>query len=159
VSDVFLRPGEVHVGREPDRVRTLLGSCVSITLWAPASHAGAMCHFLLARRDRRPAEALDGRYGDEALELMLRGLARFGVMPGDCEAKVFGGGRMFPDRVASEPMQVGRRNGEAARRLLEAHGIPLRSHSLFGVGHRRLLFDLGSGHVWASQVRPMDPVS
>ena len=48
--EVFLQPGEHFVGDEYYRLRTILGSCVSITLWNRARRIGAMCHFLLSQR-------------------------------------------------------------------------------------------------------------
>lgn len=36
VIDIFLQPGEHYVGDADCTIRTLLGSCVSITLWHPA---------------------------------------------------------------------------------------------------------------------------
>lgn len=152
--DVFLKPGEYFVGDAAHRIRTLLGSCVSVTLWSPQRQVGAMSHFLLAERKRiapdRPE--LDGRYGDEALRLMLDELRRFDVLPADCQAKIFGGGEMFPDRQASGFMAIGRRNGEAARGLLQAQGIEVVSESLFGTGHRQIVFEVSSGHVWSRQI-------
>lgn len=154
--DVFLQPGEYFVGDDHYRIRTLLGSCVSITLWHPGLRIGAMSHFLLARRPSRPAFELDGRYGDEAMCLMLRKLERAGVAPAECHGKIFGGGDMFPRQVRSTGINVGQRNGETARDLLHAHGISIVSESLFGVGHRQIIFDIGSGNVWSRQVTPSD---
>jgi chemotaxis protein CheD len=156
--DRFLQPGEVALGRASHHLSTLLGSCVSITLWHPGRRVGAMSHFLLAQRDRsgpQGAAALDARYGDEALCLMVDAMHRAGAPPGQCEAKLFGGGNMFPG--AAGPAPVGRQNGEAARRLLRAHGIAVVAESLFGVGHRQLRFDVGSGEVWVRQVGIVAP--
>jgi chemotaxis protein CheD len=47
---------------------------------------------------------------------------------------------------------VGRKNGEAARKLLLDHGIPVVSESLYGIGHRQIIFDVSNGDVWAYQV-------
>jgi chemotaxis protein CheD len=152
---VHLAPGEHFVGDARHRVRTLLGSCVSITLWHPASRVGAMSHFLLADRPdpapgrRRPS--LDARYGTEALMLMLQDLERLGITPRDCEAKVFGGAHMFPDWARQMPHQVGQRNGHAALMLLGELGIELVSSCLYGYGHRVIVFDIASGDVWARQ--------
>jgi len=156
-TDVFLTPGEYFVGDAGHRIRTVLGSCISITLWSPPLRVGAMSHCLLPTRGRRAAGAApgdaDARYGDEALELMLRGLGRFDVGPGQCEAKIFGGGDMFPSRrKAGGIAAVGRRNGEAARELLQSHGIPVVSENLFGDGHRQIVFDVGCGDVWVRQL-------
>lgn len=151
VIDVFLRPGEYFVGDASFRIRTLLGSCVSITLWHSQRRIGAMSHFLLAQRGRGRAGPLDGRYGEEALALMLEELAQQGIAAAECQAKIFGGGAMFPQRARRQEAGIGRHNGEAARALLRAHGIEVAAESLFGAGHRQILFHIASGDVWERQ--------
>lgn len=189
--DIFLQPGEYFVADAGYQIRTMLGSCVSITLWHPKARIGAMSHFLLPSRHlgeyRSPLDlatatrprlahlehlppcsahhrlgegapqALDARYADEALWLMLRELSQQGVPARECQAKVFGGGNMFPGQFRAGALHIGRRNGEAARALLQAHGIPIMSESLFGAGHRQIIFDVSTGDVWSHQVRPTPP--
>jgi chemotaxis protein CheD len=150
--DTFLYPGQFFVGDARHRVRTLLGSCVAITLWHPQLRVGAMSHFLLSSREQGTSAALDARYGEESLQLMLDELKRRRVPATQCEAKVFGGGDMFPNRLSRGPLHVGRRNGEAARRLLHAAGIAVKSESLFGEGHRKIAFDIATGDVWTAHV-------
>ncbi len=160
--DRFLKPGEQAVGDARHRLRTLLGSCVSITLWQPQRRVGAMSHFLLPRRQRLSVpgrkDALDARYGEEALALMVQGLARHGIDVRQCVARLFGGGDMFPNQprrpLALPSGNVGRRNGEAARSLLQQLGVAIASENLFGAGHRRIAFDIASGEVHSHQVRP-----
>lgn len=153
-QEILLNPGDYAVGDRRCRMRTVLGSCVSITLWHPQRCVGAMSHFLLASRSSRTPHELDARYGDEAMILMLRGLGRRGVAGRECQAKIFGGGNMFPDRLNSEVLNVGRRNGESARYLLQEHGIAIHSESLFGEGHRQIIFDVATGDVWSRQLPP-----
>lgn len=152
-GDLTLKPGGLFVGAAPQRVRTLLGSCVTITLWHPRRRIGAMCHFLLPERGSARSTALDGRYGNEALEWMAAELQRRTVPLPQCEAKLFGGGDMFASQGGAGA-DVGRRNGEAARRLLAALGLTPSSEDLFGSGHRQLLFDLASGAVWCRFEQP-----
>ncbi len=155
--DLVLQPGEYAVSDARCRMRTVLGSCVSITLWHPQRRVGAMSHFLLARRDGRKGTpgALDARYGEEALALMLADLRAVDVPVAQCEAKVFGGGDMFPgQRTGHNGAGVGRANGEAARRFLLAAGIRIHAGSLFGIGHRQIVFDVATGDVWARQIQP-----
>lgn len=153
--DVFLLPGAYFVGDHRHRIRTLLGSCVSITLWHPGLRVGAMSHFLLSCRQRTEPQdcmSLDPRYGEEAMALMLEGLREQGVPYRQCQAKIFGGAEMFPQVKGAASQGVGRKNGESARRLLEAHHICVQSESLFGQGHRRIFFDVANGDVWSHQV-------
>lgn len=156
--DVFLQPGEFFVADADYQIRTMLGSCVSITLWHPLRRVGAMSHFLLPTRIATGAvQPLDARYGDEALQLMLGELQNIGIAPSQCHGKIFGGGNMFPDHVSSSVQSVGQRNGEAALELLGAHDIAIVSESLFGIGHRQIIFDVSNGDVWCHQVPPSAP--
>ena len=75
-------------------------------------------------------------------------LAAQGVDGRDCEAKLFGGANMFPGHP-TPVVAVGRRNGDAAHALLAAHGIAPVSQSLFGDGHRSVVFDIATGDVWS----------
>ncbi|WP_018150988.1 hypothetical protein [Leeia oryzae] len=106
--DVFLQPGDYYFGDRNTRIRTILGSCVSIVMWHPKWHVGGMCHFMLPQR-RKKTDArelvLDGRYADEAMTLLLQSIASYGSDPGDYEVKLFGGGSMFPSSVANQQWQ------------------------------------------------------
>lgn len=155
LMDIFLQPGELFVGDASFQIRTILGSCVSITLWHPRACVGGMSHFLLPTRSVAVHEnVLDGRYGDEALRWLLKDLRAAGINPRQCHAKIFGGGNMFPDQPRASTITVGQRNGEAARLLLQNEGIEVVTESLYGVGHRQIIFNVSNGDVWARQVRP-----
>lgn len=155
--EIFLQPGDLFVADADYRLRTILGSCVSITLWHPPSQTGGMTHSLLPTRGiSSPSHALDGRYGDEALKIILDQFKQAGITVAQCEAKVFGGGNMFPGHVHSRSINVGQRNGIAAKSLLQKNGIPLKSEHLFGIGHRQVVFDVANGDVWSKQVKPIE---
>jgi chemotaxis protein CheD len=156
LNDVFLMPGDYFVGDERYRVRTLLGSCVSVTLWHPTLRVGAMSHFLLPGTGHRKPHDKPGMYGDDAMNLLLDGLARHGVAPTQCQAKIFGGGAMFArsPNVRANVRDIGQQNGDFARKLLHQHGIHVVSESLFGEGHRQLIFTIRSGEVLGRQVPP-----
>jgi len=158
VTEVFLRPGEYFVGDAGNRVRTVLGSCVSITIWHPLLRTGAMSHFLLPTRGHVTTTSPDGRYADEVLWLMLQELTIRDVPRTQCEAKIFGGGNMFPLHATRGRMNVGKNNGRAARELLIACGIPIVSESLFGEGHREIIFDISTGGVRSRQTSPAEIV-
>jgi len=161
--EIFLDPGEYFVGDSSFKVRTLLGSCVSMVLWHPRMKYGAMSHFLLPTRkvgvDAAKAVGLqpmpEGKYADEALNLMVRELRQAKVPIHECVAKVFGGGNMFPGQKLSEHLNVGRRNGEAAKRLLQGLGLKIVAEDLYGNGHREIIFNLSNGDIWLRQGRPM----
>lgn len=143
----FLHPGEFHFGSAPSRIGTLLGSCVSITIWHPVHHVGGMCHILLPGRQRHPGAPPDGRYADEAVELFAIELKNRHIAPTSCQVKLFGGGNMFSGTAASG-MDVGRRNIDATRYALGKLGLTVIAEHVGGTARRRLSLDLATGHVW-----------
>jgi hypothetical protein len=80
---VMLLPGQMSFTTAPAQLRTLLGSCVSVTLWHPGKRIGGMCHYLLPTAQPQAGEPLDGRYGDEAMEAMVARLLRTGTEPSE----------------------------------------------------------------------------
>ena len=57
ILEIFLQPGEFYFGEGKTRIRTLLGSCVAITLWHPRLHIGGMSHYMLPSRPRHRKNA------------------------------------------------------------------------------------------------------
>ncbi|MBW4047224.1 MAG: chemotaxis protein CheD [Proteobacteria bacterium] len=155
--ELFLQPGEVYFGERCTRIRTLLGSCVAISIWNASRCIGGLCHFMLPSRSHHghrghgPGDVLDGRYGDEAMLMFLRNIRAAGARPEEFEAKLFGGGRMFeashgPNR--HDVLDVSTKNVQMARTLVRRHGLKLKAEHLGGSGHRNLVFEVWSGHAY-----------
>ena len=150
--EVFLRPGELWFGGGDVRVRTLLGSCVAVTLWHPTARIGGMCHYMTPSRPAgTAADELNGRYADEALVMLLEGVAAHDTHPQEYQVKMFGGGSQFAVPSGS-PVDVAAWNVEAGLRLLESHGLRLSAMHLGGTGHRQVILDIPRGDVWMRHV-------
>jgi chemotaxis protein CheD len=108
---------------------------------------------MLPSRSKRHAGALDGRYADEALELFLMEIYRHRTLPAQYVTKVFGGGNMFPNHLRSG-LDVGTRNIDEGLRLLADLGFDVKRTHVAGVGHRNVVFELCSGHVWLRHHEP-----
>jgi chemotaxis protein CheD len=150
LAEIYLNPGNFHFGGGDARIHTLLGSCVSITLWHPLLHIGGMCHFLLSSRQKTETETveLDGRYGDEAVLMFRREIARFNTRPGEYQTKIFGGGNMFHALREGKASNIAESNITQARTLLQASGFGIHAEDVGGNGHRRIIFNLINGDVW-----------
>lgn len=145
--DIFLQPGEYWFDGAGTCIRTLLGSCVAITLWNSRCRLGAMCHIMLPQRHSSfGKQEGDGRYADEAVVLMLNEIQRAGCHHSEFEAKLFGGSSILG--TADNAMQLPQRNIDAARRLIRQMGWPLVAEHTGGRGHRQIRFDIASGDVW-----------
>ncbi len=143
--EVYLKPGDFCFGDGRLRITTLLGSCISITLWQPLLKHGGMCHYMLPSRTGRHAK-LDGKYGTEAMELFMQELKRRRAVPQQYEVKVYGGGNMFGSMLNSG-MDVGRRNIEMAHELLDHYGFNVVHDHVGDFGHRKVQFDVWNGEV------------
>ncbi|ERH47700.1 chemotaxis protein CheD [Pseudomonas chengduensis] len=153
IAEVYLQPGDYHFGGTYTRIRTLLGSCVSLVLWHPRARLGGMCHYMLPSRGR--ASALpDGRYGDEAMRLLSEAVASSGTRVSDYQVRIFGGGHMFPSIASDRQQHIGLQNVEMARRLVAEQGLICHGEHVGGVGYRNLIFDIWSGQLALKQSAP-----
>lgn len=156
--EIFLEPGEFQFTTDADiRLRTLLGSCVALTMWHPQRRYGAMCHFLLPSRGQARKTELDGRYGDEAYLMFLNECARHYTNPAHYEIKLFGGGDMFPAIDKAQGMSIGQRNITAGLELLQHFGLPLKARHVGGIGHRVIMLDVWDGAVWVKHQTVISP--
>ncbi|GAB3258666.1 chemotaxis protein CheD [Chitinimonas naiadis] len=157
--DIFLQPGEVYFGDRDNRIRTLLGSCVAITWWHPGRQIGGMCHYLLPQRPQgqpRGEGPLDGRYAEEAFQLVMRYIHSTGTLPADYVVKMFGGGHMLVAENGKLPA-VGERNIDFGKHWLDGNGFRLSREHLAGHGHRHIVFDVATGDVWVRFQPQADP--
>jgi chemotaxis protein CheD len=157
--EIFLQPGEYYFGDRDTRIRTLLGSCVSLTFWHPKLMVGGMCHFMLPKRGTRKTlehaslNELDGRYADEVMILLMNEISLLGTNKKDYQVKLFGGGNMFPRVGKDATTQIGHKNVLEGQRLIKHHGFNLVAEHIGDEGHRNVAFDVWSGEVWVKHMK------
>lgn len=137
-----VRMGELHVGRGSGRFRTLLGSCVGLTLHDRQARVGGMAHILLA--ESAGGEFPPGKYVDTALPELIRLIqaqTRAGV---NLVADIAGGADMFDTRGAAS---VGALNIAAIDNALHRSSIPVRSRTCGGNRGRWMTLDIATGVV------------
>lgn len=170
VIEIFLQPGDFYFGDRDTRIRTVLGSCVSIICWHPQKLIGGMCHYMLATRGDRREVSLDGKYADEAMEMFMDEIRAAKTHPSEYQVKIFGAGNMFPktgshkhdcdgctpevayQNPISSCHKVHCRNRQVAYYLVDRYGFKIHAEHLGGEGHRQLLFDVWSGYAWMKHV-------
>jgi chemotaxis protein CheD len=152
--EIFLQPGDHYFADRDTRIRTVLGSCVSMTFWHPQLLVGGMCHYMLPERgsERREGDwpVPNGRYADEAVAMLLKKMDVVGASHKEYQVKLFGGGNMFPEtnKNTNAMSHIGSRNVQAARRLAKQHGFTCVAEHLGDIGHRNVIFEVWSGEVW-----------
>ena len=143
-----LHPGDVVLAQHGDRLETLLGSCVALILTDPRRTLAAMCHTVHSGRTPADARSDDTTHAEPALAVMLALLRSKGINPLLCEAYLFGGGNMFPQRYAQA--HVGGHNTAWALDKLGGLGIRLVGQDTGGTAYRRITWAVGPD---APQVR------
>ena len=150
---VHLHAGDYCFGEANLELHTLLGSCVSVTLWHPELKIGGMCHFALPVRNEEPDDKLNPRYGSDCFGLFQRSAARYQTPLRAFEAKIFGGGNILKHNTpnAFESVQktpVGDKNVQVAFEFLMANNIEMKVAHVGESGYRKIIFDVASGDVW-----------
>lgn len=143
---LMLMPGQMHFGQAAASLRTLLGSCVAVTLWHPERRIGGMCHFLLPSRSNRVGEVADGRYGDDALDAMVQAIKLTRTDPRDYHAHLYGGADTLPDGVQVK-FNVGERNIEKGWSLIDQYGFQLQGVDVGEDVPRTVTLTLETGNV------------
>jgi len=143
---LVLMPGQMHIGQHVASLRTLLGSCVAITLWHPQRRIGGMCHFLLPQRQRQPGEPADGRYGDEAVEAMVQSLKALRTSPEQYVAHLYGGADTMSGTSAAK-FNIGERNIEQGWKLIDRYGFLLEGVDVGEDIPRMVSLSLADGQV------------
>lgn len=144
---VYLKPGELHFATGPTVVTTVLGSCVSVTMFARASGSAAICHAVLPEGSR--SDTL--RYVDTAIIHMLDLFSAQGMHHKWLEVKLFGGADMMT--ATGSRIGVGRRNIEIARQVLAAEGLNVASADVGGTRGRKLFFYTHTGEILLKRLR------
>jgi len=159
ISRITINPGEYYATEEPAVISTLLGSCVAACLYDPGRHMIGMNHFMLSnpRYSRELPNYLTeaGRYGIQAMELLINDMMSRGARRNSLRAKVFGGASIISNRQeAGNFCCVGMVNCRFIREFLETERIPLEAEDLGGAFGRVIHFSNGD---YAVHRRTIDP--
>ena len=144
---VYLKPGELYFAKHPTVVSTVLGSCVSVTMYSRAAGTGAICHALLPEGPQDDAF----RYVNTSILHMLDMFAAQGIKHEQIEVKVFGGSEMIEDKGRST-LSIGRRNVEIAEQVLAARGLSPLASDVGGKRGRKLFFYTHTGEVFLKRL-------
>ena len=143
---VYLHPGQVFASAESAVVTTVLGSCVSICLWDPASRVGGINHYLLPHL--APAAAASPRFSNVAVRDLVDSLIRLGARRETLQAKMFGGACVSSSPLTPARPHLGERNVTRGLELLREERICVVASDTGGVRGRKLTFLTDDGTVW-----------
>lgn len=151
--NLFLKPGEVCISREPAVVSTILGSCVAVTMFNERLKIGGICHALLPEK-RTPHDDDDCRYVDSSIMYMLKKLEAMGVGRHEVEVKLIGGADVIDITDTTKP-SVGRQNIEKALEMMDTERLSLTHSDVGGTTGRKIHFYTHTGVVLLQRIQRM----
>ena len=164
LGQLYLLPGELVITSKPQRIITLLGSCVAIIMFHPHFRAAAICHGMLPK----PPPHITVPYGhskqdrikrfkylSEAISEMVMHFSRLGGPPSGTKVKIFGGADILTKRpppvepcmALAAAQSVGTANLRIANGMLDATQFCVTACDVGGTRGRKIIFDTFTGHV------------
>jgi chemotaxis protein CheD len=145
---VTIDPGEYYSTDKPGVISTLLGSCIAACLYDPKNRLIGMNHFMLSNtrysRDMPIHISEAGRYGIQAMELLINDMMAKGTNRRLLRAKIFGGATIvYRETENSNFFCVGQVNCKFIREFLDNEGIPIDAEDLGGNFGRVIHFSNG----------------
>ena len=146
--------GEFVITTNPEAeiVTHALGSCVAVCLWDPVTHVAGMLHFLLPEAKLNPDRAAKqpATFADTGIPLLFQAAYRAGAVKARLRVQLLGGAAIT---AGPGGMDVGRRNGLMAKKLLWQNGVLVRGESLGGTDSRTVSLWAADGRVQVTRGR------
>jgi chemotaxis protein CheD len=150
---VVIQPGEFHASNHSSIISTVLGSCIAVCLIDRVNKIGGMNHFMLPGNvEKQPfySDDVSGKYGINAMDLLIGSLQKIGGERRYMVAKVFGGGSVINFR--STDGNVPKQNIEFTWNFLRMEGIKVISDNVGGKCGRKVLFFPDTGKVLMKKI-------
>lgn len=135
---------QIGVAENPSVLRTILGSCVGVCVYDRMKKMGGLAHILLPNN---PGDGNPEKYADTAIPKMLERLMKDGCKKEFLSAKLAGGASMFKFNANISLGQIGERNIEICKSILEKYGVPVLAEDVGGNAGRVIDFFLEDGRL------------
>ncbi len=132
----------IKVVAAPEKVRTVLGSCVGVAMYDRVAKIGGLCHVMLPSSTLGSGDR--GKFADTALDWLLDEVLKAGAVSKRLTAKISGGASMFGNKVDGG---IGDRNIQAVKERLSMHGVRLAAEDVGGTKGRKMMLDPSTGDV------------
>ena len=153
LEKIYLKPGELVVTGEPVMITTVLGSCISVTMFHPKTGTAAICHGMLPNGDGSD----NLKYVDTSFRYMMRYFYQLKIARKEIQVKIFGGADMFSSSSQSvRNLTVGWQNISAANRCLKEYGLIPKASDVGGKKGRKLIFKTDTGIVYIKKLSDQD---
>jgi chemotaxis protein CheD len=124
---------DCQVSAEPDSelVTYALGSCIAVSVWDPLRRIAGLLHFMLpeSNMDARKAQTNPWMFADTGIERLFQLASEKGADRRRLVVRLAGGAQVLDPQGV---FNIGKRNYQAARKMLWKHGILIASEAVGG---------------------------
>ena len=155
---VYLHPGEIFYGNKPTLVTTVLGSCLSITMYSKKTKYSGISHCQLPFYNKFNINNVKCtepyKYVDCTISKMLETFAKLNINKEDLEIKLFGGGDVIATRQEREnPKTIGRQNIMAAIQTMNKYQLSITASDTGGKQGRKIFFVTNTGEIYLKRLK------
>jgi len=144
-DEIRIKMAEYAVAKPPNVLVTLgLGSCIGLALYDQYSKVSGLIHFMLPNSNGKQNKA---KYADTGIPFLINEMVKKGASKSRIRAKIVGGARMFNFADENSAMNIGKRNSEAAKKILKEEGIKVIGEDTGEDFGRTMRFYADSGEV------------
>ncbi|MGB0714955.1 MAG: chemotaxis protein CheD [Phycisphaerae bacterium] len=133
----------MKVVHAPEKISTVLGSCIGIAMYDRVAKIGGMAHIILPSSKEGSGDP--AKFADTAVEMLLEQLVAAGAERKRVTAKIAGGAKMFGQ--GSNAGKLGERNAESVKGRLREFAIRIAAEAVGGCKGRKMCLDPATGEV------------
>lgn len=153
----YLLPGEIYKSDKPIMVNTVLGSCISVTMYSKRKNFGMICHGMLpSSQEAFKCDDNCMRYIDCCILHMHETFIKKDITPDETEVKIFGGSDMFESNRNVET--IGSKNIASAVQCLNDLNYRIAAKDIGGQFTRKLYFSTESGIVYVRKISKLQGI-
>ena len=142
-SRIVVNVSDAKVSNDPVGVIMThsLGSCIAVSLYAPATHIGGMLHYQLpqSKNDSQRAKEKPFMYADTGMNILVDKLVSMGANKKRMQIKIAGEAAMD---TGPKGFDIGKRNHLAIRKFLWSKGMFIDSEDVGGSAPRNMYLNL-----------------
>jgi chemotaxis protein CheD len=142
---VYVPIGGMDFNYSPKVLKTIVGSCVAIALYAKSDKFGALAHIMLSKSTKHKSN--NYKYADFAINNMVQLFYSKNYKSKDIVAKLVGGAKIYFSSQDSIIPDIGKENVLTCRKLLIEKNITIIAEDVLGVFGRTVLFNLQDGSI------------
>jgi chemotaxis protein CheD len=130
---------------EKTLLRTFVGSCIAICLYDSSVKIAAMAHIMLPKNNTSNLDPKpEAKFADVAIKIILEKLQVSGAKLNRLKAKMAGGANIFQNEVKTNVFNIGARNVDAVKSLLDEQKIPIVAQDIGSTSGRWVVFDMNT---------------